>query len=62
MTTICFVTLSVAKGLAYKCVEADMESALVEHKKATEIVSKTEDAKEGPRAWVEKREPLFKGR
>lgn len=56
------VAIGLTKTLAYKCVEADMESALVEHKKAAEIVSKTEDAKEGPRAWVEKREPLFKGR
>ncbi len=56
------VAIGLTKTLAYKCLEADMEGALEDHKKAAEIVSKTEDAKEGPRAWVEKREPLFKGR
>jgi 2-(1,2-epoxy-1,2-dihydrophenyl)acetyl-CoA isomerase len=56
------VAIGLTKTLSYRCQEIDTETAWAEHKKAMEIVSKTEDAKEGPRAWVEKREPLFKGR
>lgn len=56
------VAIGLTKTLSYKCLEIDMEAAWEENKKAREIISKTEDAKEGPRAWVEKREPLFKGR
>ncbi|MEK7848567.1 MAG: enoyl-CoA hydratase/isomerase family protein [Chloroflexota bacterium] len=56
------VAIGLTKTLAYRCLEIDIETAWAEHKKAMEIVAQTEDAKEGPRAWVEKREPLFKGR
>jgi 2-(1,2-epoxy-1,2-dihydrophenyl)acetyl-CoA isomerase len=56
------VAIGITKTLAYRCMEIDTEAAWKEHKKAMEIIAGTEDAKEGPRAWVEKREPLFKGR
>ncbi len=51
-----------AKRLIYRCLELDLEKALEEHQKAMLIALNTEDAKEGPRAWIEKREPVFKGR
>jgi 2-(1,2-epoxy-1,2-dihydrophenyl)acetyl-CoA isomerase len=56
------VAIGITKTLAYRCMEVDTETAWKEHKKAMEVIAGTEDAKEGPRAWVEKREPLFKGR
>jgi 2-(1,2-epoxy-1,2-dihydrophenyl)acetyl-CoA isomerase len=56
------VAIGLTKTLAYRCLEIDTETAWKEHRKAMEIISHTEDAREGPRAWVEKREPLFKGR
>ena len=40
----------------------DLPPALEAHKEAQLIAANTEDAQEGPRAWVEKREPIFKGR
>ena len=56
------VAIGLAKGLIYRCLELDPEKALEEHQKAILIALSTEDAKEGPRAWIEKREPVFKGR
>ena len=56
------VAIRLAKRLIYRCLELDLEKALEEHQKALLIAQDTEDAKEGPRAWIEKREPVFKGR
>ena len=56
------VAIRLAKRLIYRCLELDLEKALEEHQEAMLIALNTEDAKEGPRAWIEKREPVFKGR
>ena len=56
------VAIRLAKRLIYGCLELDLEKALEEHQKAILTALSTEDAKEGPRAWIEKREPVFKGR
>ncbi len=56
------IAIRLAKRLIYRCLELDLEKALEEHQKAMLIALNTEDAKEGPRAWIEKREPIFKGR
>ena len=56
------VAIRLAKSLIYRCLEFDLEKALEEHQEAMLIALKTEDAKEGPLAWIEKREPVFKGR
>jgi 2-(1,2-epoxy-1,2-dihydrophenyl)acetyl-CoA isomerase len=56
------VAIGLSKRLIYRCLELDPEKALEEHQKAIVAAMSTEDAKEGPRAWIEKREPVFKGR
>ncbi len=56
------VAIRLAKRLVYQCLTLDLETAFEAHQLASMIASATEDAKEGPRAWVEKREPIFKGR
>jgi enoyl-CoA hydratase/carnithine racemase len=56
------VAIRWAKRLVYQCLELDPERAFEAHSEALALVLRTEDAKEGPRAWVEKREPVFKGR
>jgi 2-(1,2-epoxy-1,2-dihydrophenyl)acetyl-CoA isomerase len=56
------VAIRLAKSLLYRCFELDLERALEEHQEAMLTALKTEDAKEGPLAWIEKREPIFKGR
>jgi len=56
------VAIGLDKQLIYRCWSLDLEAALAAHEEAYLVVRDTEDAKEGPRAWVEKREPVFKGR
>ena len=56
------VAIMMAKRLIYHILSPDLERALEDHDLAMLAVVSTEDAKEGPRAWVEKREPIFKGR
>lgn len=50
------------KRLVHQCLELDLKRAFEAHSQALTIVLRTEDAREGPRAWVEKREPVFRGR
>ncbi|MDP6100745.1 MAG: enoyl-CoA hydratase-related protein [Dehalococcoidia bacterium] len=50
------------KRLVYDGLGMDLQQALQAHIEAARAISNTEDAYEGPRAWIEKREPLFKGR
>jgi len=56
------VAIQLAKRLVYRSLEADVDQALEMAQGAMIIAQNTEDAREGPRAFVEKREPQFKGR
>jgi enoyl-CoA hydratase/carnithine racemase len=56
------VAVQLAKRLVYRGQQQDVLEALEAAGQAMAIVQSTEDAREGPRAYVEKREPVFKGR
>lgn len=56
------VAIRLAKRLIYRCLDLDLVKALEDHQTAMLIAQGTEDAREGPLAFVEKREPIFKGR
>jgi len=56
------VAIQLAKRLVYRSLEANVDQALEMAQGAMTIAQNTEDAREGPRAFVEKREPQFKGR
>jgi len=56
------VAIQLAKRLVYRSLETNMSHALELAESAQLVCQTTEDAREGPRAWVEKREPQFKGR
>jgi 2-(1,2-epoxy-1,2-dihydrophenyl)acetyl-CoA isomerase len=56
------VALQLAKRLVYRSLDASVDQALEMAQGAMTIAQNTEDAREGPRAFVEKREPEFKGR
>lgn len=56
------VAIQQAKKLIYRCWELDLDAACTALRASELIALVTEDAKEGPRAWVEKREPVFKGK
>ena len=56
------VAIQLAKRLVYRSLDVGVEQALEMAQQAMTIAQNTEDAREGPRAFVEKREPEFKGR
>jgi enoyl-CoA hydratase/carnithine racemase len=56
------VAIQQAKRLAYRSQELSLDAALDLAQQAMFIAQSTEDSREGPRAFVEKREPKFKGR
>ncbi|MCS7206508.1 MAG: enoyl-CoA hydratase/isomerase family protein [Dehalococcoidia bacterium] len=57
------VAINTAKVLAYRFLAVtDFTEALHQTAEAAAVVNATEDAKEGPRAWLERREPRFQGR
>lgn len=56
------VAIQQAKRLAYRSLELGVDAALDLAQQAMIICQSTEDAREGPRAFAEKREPEFKGR
>ena len=56
------VAIGLAKRLVYRSWEVDADAALELAQQAMYIAQGTEDAREGPRAFAEKREPHFKGR
>ena len=56
------VAIQLAKRLIYRGQTQDVHAALESAGHAMAIVQSTEDAREGPRAFVEKRAPQFKGR
>ncbi|MBI3953741.1 MAG: enoyl-CoA hydratase/isomerase family protein [Chloroflexi bacterium] len=56
------LAISWAKRLIYDGLRQGLEEALTANEQAFALVQASEDAREGPRAYVEKREPNFKGR
>ncbi len=56
------VAIQLAKRLVYRGLQTSLDEALEAAEQALLIAQSTEDAQEGPRAFVEKREPQFKGR
>ena len=56
------VSVQLIKRLAYRSAEASLHVALEMAEHAMVITRTTEDAKEGPRAFTEKRAPNFQGR
>ncbi|MCH8850449.1 MAG: hypothetical protein IIC89_06465, partial [Chloroflexi bacterium] len=56
------VAIQLAKRLVYRGYNSDIDEALEAAGHAMAIVQATEDAREGPRAFAEKRAPEFKGR
>ncbi|HEU4758381.1 MAG TPA: enoyl-CoA hydratase-related protein [Dehalococcoidia bacterium] len=56
------VAIQLSKRLVYRSLDLDADAALDLAQQAMFICQSTEDAREGPRAFVEKREPEFKGR
>jgi len=56
------VAIQQAKRLTYRSLDVSLDSALDLAQQAMFIAQSTEDAREGPRAFAEKREPEFKGR
>ena len=56
------VAIQQAKRLAYRSQELSLDAALDLAQQAMFIAQSTEDSREGPRAFVEKRPPNWKGR
>ena len=56
------VSVQLIKKLAYRSAQTDLDHALDMAQWAMTIAQSTEDATEGPRAFVENRKPEFKGR
>jgi enoyl-CoA hydratase/carnithine racemase len=56
------VAVQLAKRLVYRSLNAPEDAALDMAQSAMVIAQSTEDAREGPRAFIEKREPRFVGR
>jgi enoyl-CoA hydratase/carnithine racemase len=56
------VAIQLAKRLVYRGLNSDIQEALEAAGHAMAIVQPTEDAREGPRAFAEKRAPQFRGR
>ena len=55
------VSVQMIKRLAYRSAETGLHESLEMADHAMVIARSTEDAKEGPRAFAEKREPNFQG-
>ena len=54
--------IGLSKRLLNKSLESDRETALAEEAYAQTLVTQSEDMKEGIKAFMEKRDPVFKGR
>jgi 2-(1,2-epoxy-1,2-dihydrophenyl)acetyl-CoA isomerase len=54
-------TLAMTKRLINRALDTDRDAALVEEAWAQELVMSTEDANEAIRAFIDKRDPTFKG-
>ena len=53
--------IAVTKGLVNRSLESDRATALRDEATGQELVQATEDAREGVRAFVERRRPIFRG-
>ena len=56
------IAIRLARRALYRNADADLQSSLEFETFAQNICADTEDAREGIRAFVEKREPTFSGR
>ncbi len=56
------VAINLTKRLIWHCLDLDLNTALEAQLVSQNVVEATYDAREGPLAWLEKREPIFKGR
>lgn len=56
------ISISQIRRLTYESQDATLERALGMAESAMFLVQQTEDAREGPRAFAERREPQFQGR
>jgi 2-(1,2-epoxy-1,2-dihydrophenyl)acetyl-CoA isomerase len=56
------VAMQLAKRLVYRGLTSDWHEAFEQAGQAMAIAQTTEDAREGPRAFVENRPPKFAGR
>lgn len=56
------VAIRLSKSLIYRCQGMNLDQAIEMHRLAVFVDRETEDAVEGAKAWVEKREPVFKGK
>ena len=54
-------TLAITKRLVNRALDADRDTALVEEAWAQELVMTTQDAQEGVRAFIERRDTEFRG-
>lgn len=56
------ITMQMAKRLVYRGLSVPFAEGLEQAQAAMTVVQSTEDAKEGPQAFAEKRQPNFQGR
>jgi enoyl-CoA hydratase/carnithine racemase len=56
------VAIQLAKRLVYRSLDSDLDQALDLAQSAMVLAQTTEDSREGPRAFVERRPPHFQGR
>ena len=55
-------SMALIKNLVYKALGQTLEEHLADAGRAQELARKTDDHKEGVKAFLEKRQPTFKGR
>ncbi|HLE82153.1 MAG TPA: enoyl-CoA hydratase-related protein [Dehalococcoidia bacterium] len=56
------VATQLAKRLIHRCLDLGLDEHLEDVEAAIQINNHTDDAQEGPRAWAEKRTPIYKGK
>jgi enoyl-CoA hydratase/carnithine racemase len=56
------LAVKITKELAWRSLHQHPDDALRFYSAVTALIHQTEDAKEGPRAFTEKRSPRFRGR
>ncbi|HEX77972.1 MAG TPA: enoyl-CoA hydratase [Dehalococcoidia bacterium] len=56
------VAIQLAKRLVYRCLDLELNQALELHESAMMLARTTEDSREGPQAFRERRPPRFQGR